>query len=363
MADISKIQLKGTNDEEVVYNIKDETARNEITNINNQINLKNTIFIGDSFIQMFPNDNWALSLKNKLGLSDNQVYIFGEGGAGMFNPGNAGHNFKELLESKSDVITEPNKIKTIICCGGTNDVNAQSKEQIRNYVESFITYCKNTYVNAEIYIGMIGYFREYNAVSSRNNIINRVLPAYQDCKNFGAIYLNDVEYVMHDYSYYTDTVHPTSAGTSALASAIYQSLKNGHVEYIKQQALSFNITNSDVTKANIAWFDEIVNNTHSITLNGNFLITPKTVNNSLKVNLGNVNSTLFRLSDSNIILKRYDNIRLVKVDNSSVYRPAILSIDATTGNLILNIENYSYGPFDLSSIVIQDTIVVPWLIW
>ena len=86
MADISKIQLKGTNDEEVVYNIKDETARNEITNINNQINLKNTIFIGDSFIQMFPDDNWALSLKNKLGLSYNQVYIFGEGGAGMFNP-------------------------------------------------------------------------------------------------------------------------------------------------------------------------------------------------------------------------------------------------------------------------------------
>ena len=37
MADISKIQLKGTNDEEVVYNIKDETARNEIIDINNQV--------------------------------------------------------------------------------------------------------------------------------------------------------------------------------------------------------------------------------------------------------------------------------------------------------------------------------------
>lgn len=51
-----------------------------------ELNLKDTIMIGDSFIQMFPSDNWALSLKNKLGLSDNQVYIFGEGGAGMFNP-------------------------------------------------------------------------------------------------------------------------------------------------------------------------------------------------------------------------------------------------------------------------------------
>ena len=51
-----------------------------------ELNLKDTIMIGDSFIQMFPDDNWALSLKNKLGLSDNQVYIFGEGGAGMFSP-------------------------------------------------------------------------------------------------------------------------------------------------------------------------------------------------------------------------------------------------------------------------------------
>ena len=37
MADISKIQLKGTNDEEVVYNIKDETARNEIIYFLNNI--------------------------------------------------------------------------------------------------------------------------------------------------------------------------------------------------------------------------------------------------------------------------------------------------------------------------------------
>ena len=51
-----------------------------------ELKLKDTIMIGDSFIQMFPSDNWALSLKNKLGLSDNQVHIFGEGGAGMFNP-------------------------------------------------------------------------------------------------------------------------------------------------------------------------------------------------------------------------------------------------------------------------------------
>ena len=61
---------------------------NELSKKIDELNLKDTIMIGDSFIQMFPSDNWALSLKNKLGLSDNQVYIFGEGGAGMFNPRN-----------------------------------------------------------------------------------------------------------------------------------------------------------------------------------------------------------------------------------------------------------------------------------
>lgn len=279
--------------------------------------------------------------------------------------GNAGHNFKELLESKASQIVNPTNIKTIICCGGTNDVNAQSKAQLKNYVETFINYCKTTYPNATIYIGMIGFFREVNAVSSRSNILNIVLPAYQECVDFGALYLNDVEYVMHDYSYYTDTVHPTSAGTSALANAIYQSLKTGHVEYNKQQALNFDITDSDVTQANIAWYDVIANYMHNITMNGNFSITPITLpaNSAITCDLGTPNSSFMRLSNSNIILKRYPNLRIVCVDNTSIYRPATLSIDAETGHLKLQIENYADTSKDISSIIIQEPIIVPWLLW
>ena len=330
-----------------------------------ELNLKDTIMIGDSFIQMFPTDNWALSLKNKLGLSDNQVYIFGEGAAGMFNPGIAGHNFKELLESKASQIVNPSNIKTIICCGGTNDVNAQSKPQVKNYVETFVNYCKSTYPNATIYIGMIGFFREVNAVSSRNKILGNVLPAYQECRDFGALYLNDVEYVMHDYSYYNDTVHPTSEGTSALASAIYQSLTTGHVEYNKSQALNFDITGSNVTQANIAWYDVISNKMHTITMNGNFVITPINLaaNSDKTFDLGTPNSSFMRLSNTNIILKRYSNLRIVAVDNTSIYRPAILSIDAETGHLKLKIENYGYESKDIASIVITEPIIVPWLLW
>lgn len=279
--------------------------------------------------------------------------------------GNAGHNFKELLESKASQIVNPDNIKTIICCGGTNDVNAQSKAQVKNYVETFVNYCKSIYPNATIYIGMIGFFREVNAVSSRSNILNRVLPAYQECRDFGALYLNDVEYVMHDYSYYTDTVHPTSAGTSALASAIYQSLKTGHVEYNKQQALNFDITNSNVTKANIAWYDVITNYMHTITMNGNFAITPNTLkeNASKTYDLGTPNSSFMRNSNTNIVLKRYSNLRIICVDGTSIYRPAILSIDAETGHLKLQVENYGNTSKDINGIVIQEPIIVPWLLW
>lgn len=279
--------------------------------------------------------------------------------------GNAGHNFKELLESKASQIVNPDNIKTIICCGGTNDVNAQSKAQVKNYVETFVNYCKSIYPNATIYIGMIGFFREVNAVSSRSNILNRVLPAYQECRDFGALYLNDVEYVMHDYSYYTDTVHPTSAGTSALASAIYQSLKTGHVEYNKQQALNFDITNSNVTKANIAWYDVITNYMHTITMNGNFAITPNTLkeNESKTYDLGTPNSSFMRNSNTNILLKRYSNLRIICVDGTSIYRPAILSIDAETGHLKLQVENFGNTSKDINGIVIQEPIIVPWLLW
>lgn len=279
--------------------------------------------------------------------------------------GNAGHNFKELLESKASQIVNPENIKTIICCGGTNDVNAQSKAQVKNYVETFVNYCKNICPNATIYIGMIGFFKEVNAVSSRSNIINRVLPAYQECRDFGALYLNDVEYVMHDYSYYKDTVHPTSAGTSALASAIYQSLKTGHVEYKKEQALRFDITDSNVTQANIAWYDVITNYMHTITMNGNFAITPTTLPENVEktYDLGTPNSSFMRLSNTNIILKRYSNLRILCVNGSSIYRPAKLSIDAETGHLKLQVENFSNTSKDINGIAITEPIIVPWLLW
>lgn len=333
-----------------------QNSINEITN-------KTTIFIGDSFIQMFPSDNWALKLKEKLNLSDSETYIFGEGGAGMYQAGNAGHNFKQLLESKITDILDTNDIKRIICCGGTNDVNASSKAQVLTEVENFVNYCKTTYPNAKIYIGMIGYFKELNAVTSRSNILKNVLPAYQECRDFGAIYLNDVEYVMHDYSYYTDTVHPNTNGTSALASAIFQSLKNGHVEFRKEQALSFNIDDSSISQANISWYDVIANYMHTINLNGNFQFSARTMTGSLNLDLGTPNSSFMRLSNTNIILKRFNNIRVLTVAGSSVYRPATLSIDNTTGHLKLNIENYGYSNIDVNGIVIQDNIIVPWLLW
>jgi lysophospholipase L1-like esterase len=344
---------------EKIYSQEIINLENEIKEITNQT----TIMIGDSFIQMFPSDNWALKLKEKLNLSDSETYIFGEGGAGMYQAGNAGHNFKQLLESKASQITNPNEVKRIICCGGTNDVNASSKAQVLTEVEKFVNYCKTTYPNAKIYIGMIGYFRELNAVSSRGNIINRVLPAYIECRNFGAIYLNDVEYVMHDYSYYTDTVHPTSAGTSALASAIFQSLENGHVEFKKEQALNFNIDESDVIAANITWYDVIANYMHNITMNGNFQFSPRTMQNSLSLDLGTPNSSFMRLSNIHLILKRYNNLRITTMAGSSIFRSAILSIDNTTGHLKLFIENYGFGNVDINGVIIQDTIIVPWLLW
>ena len=346
---------------EKIYNQNIIDLQNKL----NQINNKSTIMIGDSFIQMFPDDNWALELKKHLKLTDNETFIFGEGGAGMYQAGNAGHNFKQLLESKASQIPNPLEVKQIICCGGTNDVNASSKAQVLNEVENFVNYCKANYPNAKVYIGMIGYFKEINAVSSRSKILDNVLPAYQECRDFGALYLNDVEYVMHDYSYYRDTVHPTSNGTKALGSAIFQSLQNGHVEYHKYQALRFDITDSNVTQANITWYDVITNYMHTITMNGNFAITPTTLTaNAAKIfDLGTPNSSFMRNSNTNIILKRYSNLRIYNTSGTSIYRPAILSIDNSTGHLKLQIENYGQSGVDISSIVIQEPIIVPWLLW
>lgn len=259
MADISKIQI-----ESGTYDIKDETARNDINTINTNLNISNserTILIGDSYsLDRRPSiqiSGWMTKLQSLLGLNDNDCYKIQDNGGGFVASGSTGTFLNGLSNLQ---VTNPDTIKNIIVCGGLNDI-ASSKATIKTAISDFMIYAKNHFSNANVYIGMIGWRKDDNSDGQyeRYLVVNNVLPAYQECSDYGAIYLNGVENVMHDCSQYYDDAHPNQLMCDRLGYYIYQSFKNGYASVTyDDHLLSFQNTNVTTTNFNIT--EKIVNN-------------------------------------------------------------------------------------------------------
>lgn len=208
---------------------------NEINNnINNELNLINserTIIIGDSYaLDRRPDINitgWAIPLQEILGLSNNDCYIIQDNGGGFTVQGSNG-TFLEALTNLS--VSDKDTIKNIIVSGGLNDISATDQETIESAISSFMSYVKTNYINANVYIGMIGWSCDMTESKQydRYLVVNKVLPAYQNCSKYGAIYLNGVENVLHDKSEYYDNAHPNQTACNRLANYIYQAFKNGY---------------------------------------------------------------------------------------------------------------------------------------
>ena len=235
MADISKVQiLDGT------YNIKDANSRdrldaleNSLNSYNKPINMNKCIFIGDSYSVLSGQDTWVDILISKLGLTSSDYYRYGEGSTG-FESYNAvtGHRFIDLLaQSVIDVPTSSlPDITHIIVCGGANDMQSGiSIATLESRIQYFINYANTYYPNAKVYIGMIG----FTTAPSSKIYLGRALQAYQNCINYGGVYLNGIQNVIHDYGYFNttenDTVHPNQNGSNALGNGLYQALMHGVV--------------------------------------------------------------------------------------------------------------------------------------
>lgn len=255
MADISKIQL-----ENELYDIKDLFSRNEIKKINSN----QTIIIGDSYsLDRRPAieiTGWAKPLKELLKLNDNECYIIQNNGGGFTVSGSHG-TFENAINNLN--VTDKNLIKNIIVCGGLNDIQASDKQIIKNSINSFMNYCKINFPNAKVYIGMIGWNKDDLYTSDnqfiRYQVINKVLPAYQESPQYGAIYLNGVENVMHDYEEYYDGAHPNQTMCNRLAYYIYQAFKNGFASVTyEDHGITFNEDNIELNDFSL--IEKVVNN-------------------------------------------------------------------------------------------------------
>ena len=245
-------------------NLQIQNNTNDINNLSQYISSNDTILIGDSYsLDRRPTidiTGWAIPLKNLMGLNDTNCFIVQNNGGGFTVNGSFG-TFENAISRL--VIEDKSKIKNIIVAGGLNDIQAENKATIKSAIQSFMNYCKTNFPNANVYIGMIGWNLDDLYTNDnqfiRYQVINKVLPAYQEASQYGAIYLNGVENVMHDYDEYYDRVHPNQTMCNRLAYYIYQAFKNGYASVTyEDHGITFNEDNIELNYYSLT--EKVVNN-------------------------------------------------------------------------------------------------------
>lgn len=214
--------------------------------------------------------------------------------------GQGGHsNFLDLLQDNESEITNKNKIKNIIVCGGHNDTN-QTFSSIDYAIGQFIAYCKTNYPNAKVYVGMIANDGRTDSTGiTKRKAIKNVLIAYQKCRAYGGIYLNGVENVMKYYPNFSDdNYHPTENGYLILAQNIYQAFSNGYTEYVlSNENITFN-DSSNMNLGSVQFGCNIIGNiTNFKILSGTITFTNAiSITNGYMV-LGSVNCKSYRYTE------------------------------------------------------------------
>lgn len=192
------------------------------------------LFVGDSYCEGYSHDGrnngWALFCAGYMGLSESDYVRVYRGGA-RFSENASDNTYLALLNSTNypmDYFTD------VVVCGGYNDHSYQSSV-IMTGIQTFITRCKAKYPNARIHIGAVAYNKQGNGDGAepnwqayRTQIETVVVPTYQKCVEYGAEYLNNVEYWLGESGLTpSDGYHPSAEGNQSIGRAVANALLTG----------------------------------------------------------------------------------------------------------------------------------------
>lgn len=250
MADISKIQVENT-----TYNIKDLTARA----VTNRLQNKKFIMIGDSYANR--TNSWQDRISTYFGLNSSNCAMKRVSGVGFYNT-ISNVNFNTMLTD--NIPFTPSEVTDIIVCGGYNDQTTD--ENLFNAINNFMTTCKSTYPNANVYVGFIAWCNAN--VANYDTVISNLLrakEAYSRCAYWyeKAHYLNNVEYALHNLADIDDSnFHPTDNGQLNLAIHIARAYLTGSTNVsLKNVNISsgFTATNAAITANDVHLYGLIEN--------------------------------------------------------------------------------------------------------
>lgn len=220
---------------------------------------------------------WCDRLQTIRGLSNDNFIKLVEGSSGFTRTGLQGHTFQSLLEANYSSISHPETVTKVVVCGGHNEFNSDGPN-LNGAINSFITYCKSHFVNAKIYVGMIGYDSRLTSAGKtvRDAIYRFILRSYQNSVRYGAIYLSGAENIMHDYIDFMseDGIHPNDLGYNFLASYISNGLDGSYADFAgNYHSETFTATNSEST---FTILSRIVNDMQTFFFDNNISISYET---------------------------------------------------------------------------------------
>lgn len=254
--------------------VKVLTANNKTPVISSTI-ANNVLIIGDSYAEGYTPDGNVKGFPTLMGeyagwTEDIDFWKQYAGGAGFVSVGSLGKNFKDLITDAFNRMTDVQRlsIKKILIAGGWNDA-VSSTASITTAIKGTVNSAKQMFKNAEIYIAMIGWSGNYD---KREQIVKNVIPAYTRCGKYGAKYITNSEYIMHNYGgFSSDNNHPNAENQDLLATYLLDGIRSGSCDVQYKQNLPYHV-NSDVATS-IPSLGEICMSNGTITWNvGRFYI-------------------------------------------------------------------------------------------
>lgn len=329
------IVLTNTNNlvAEIIPNFFINDLQNQINSINEELQNQDTIFLGDSYaagttfehgsVQFLT--SWCEELRRQMGLTTGHYYIFAQGNAGFAKIGNNSMNFQMTLASRINEITDRNKIKNIIVCAGYNDWNEETS-LIHQRIGEFISYCKQQFPNAQVYLGMIAgnSADTQQGALVREHLITRVLNAYTRCTDFGGLYLSGTELFGHNFFMFNEQGnHPNESGYIRVGRMIYNALKQGKAEQVEPLA-SIELDSIYGNNYKVR-FQSSMQNYSKIIYMDNYLITNQTINtqgiDAVKIVNANTTNKLFKSTISIKSIQIPCDIYVLDTSNNYYFAP------------------------------------------
>lgn len=160
--------------------------------------------------------------------------------------------YLNLLKNDFHDDITPANITDIVVVGGLNEVNnfnthGKTEAQVRAAIREFVTYCHNTYPNANVMIAPVGKAR-FNYDANYRMGYTHMMNCWAKPYEAGCLFtpLADADCVLIRYGYFgRNNYHPSNTGSMAIANAIISALMGNGPAVIDYSSGSLTATNQN----------------------------------------------------------------------------------------------------------------------